>query len=249
MFREAPCVVKLRYATWVIVRVPAGKGRTPASVSSSLSVRPSAPGLLQATWRSSGDRREFFLLTQRLTPYKRERIWAIRIRLEIDEKHRHLELFNLAIDSKLRACDLLKLRVSDVSQGNRIASRAAVVQQKTVNLSNLRSPSKRVRQSRLDSTCEPQRIQLSVPASNTPPHSSTRQYARIVQSWVVSIGLDPAVYGTHSMRRTKASLVYRRTKNLWAVQTLLGHNKLESAVRYLGIEVDDALELAEQTEV
>jgi integrase len=64
----------------------------------------------------------------------------------------------------------------------------------------------------------------------------------------VSIGLDPAVYGTHSMRRTKASLVYRRTKNLRAVQLLLGHTKLESTVRYLGIEVDDALELAERTE-
>jgi integrase len=78
---------------------------------------------------------------------------------------------------------------------------------------------------------------------------STRQYARIVESWVASIGLHPAVYGTHSMRRTKASLVYRRTKNLRAVQLLLGHTKLESTVRYLGIEVDDALELAEQTEV
>ena len=63
------------------------------------------------------------------------------------------------------------------------------------------------------------------------------------------IGLDPAMYGTHTMRRTKASLIYRRTKNLRAVQLLLGHTKLESTVRYLGIEVDDALEMAEQTEV
>jgi integrase len=80
-------------------------------------------------------------------------------------------------------------------------------------------------------------------------HRSTRQYAHIVDSWVEEIGLDPANYGTHSMRRTKASLIYRRTKNLRAVQLLLGHTKLESTVRYLGIEVDDALELAEQTEV
>ena len=80
-------------------------------------------------------------------------------------------------------------------------------------------------------------------------HLSTRQYAHIVDSWVEEIGLDPADYGTHSMRRTKASLIYRRTKNLRAVQLLLGHTKLESTVRYLGIEVDDALELAEQTEV
>ena len=81
------------------------------------------------------------------------------------------------------------------------------------------------------------------------PHISTRQYARIVGGWVSEIGLDPAEYGTHSMRRTKASLIYRRTKNLRAVQLLLGHTKLESTVRYLGIEVDDALEMAEQTEV
>ena len=81
------------------------------------------------------------------------------------------------------------------------------------------------------------------------PHLSTRQYARIADSWVEEIGLDPAAYGTHSIHRTKPSLIYRRTKNLRAVQLLLGHTKLESTVRYLGIEVEDALELAEQTEV
>lgn len=80
------------------------------------------------------------------------------------------------------------------------------------------------------------------------PHLSTRQYARIVRRWVASIGLDVVAYGTHMMRRTKATLIYRRTKNLRAVQLLLGHTKLESTVRYLGIEVDDALEIAEQTE-
>lgn len=84
---------------------------------------------------------------------------------------------------------------------------------------------------------------------HTSDHLSTRQYARIVKAWVKSIGLDPAMYGTHTMRRTKASLIYRRTKNLRAVQLLLGHTKLESTVRYLGVEVDDALEMAEQTEV
>ena len=80
------------------------------------------------------------------------------------------------------------------------------------------------------------------------PHLSTRQYARMVESWVAGVGLDSTAYGTHSLRRTKASLIYRRTKNLRAVQLLLGHAKLESTVRYLGIEVDDALEIAEQTE-
>lgn len=88
----------------------------------------------------------------------------------------------------------------------------------------------------------PSRLRLS-------PHLSTRQYARIVAAWVTEIGLDAGAYGTHTMRRTKASLIYRRTKNLRAVQLLLGHTKLERPVRYLGVEVDDALEMAEQTEV
>jgi len=87
----------------------------------------------------------------------------------------------------------------------------------------------------------PSRIEAS-------PHISTRQYARIVHQWFDEIGLDPTAYGTHTMRRTKPTLIYRRTKNLRAIQLLLGHTRLESTVRYLGIEVDDALEMAEQTD-
>ena len=78
---------------------------------------------------------------------------------------------------------------------------------------------------------------------------STRQYARFLSEWIAGIGLDPHVFGTHSLRRTKATLIYRRTGNLRAVQLLLGHTKIESTVRYLGIEVDDALAIAEQVEV
>ena len=81
------------------------------------------------------------------------------------------------------------------------------------------------------------------------PHLSTRQYARIVRGWVREIGLDVSAYGTHTMRRTKASLTCRQTKNLRVVQLLLGHSKIENTVRYLGIEVEDALEMAAQTEV
>jgi site-specific recombinase XerD len=93
-----------------------------------------------------------------------------------------------------------------------------------------------------DSSLFPSRVHGS-------PHLGTRQYARIVDGWVEEIGLDSTGYGTHLMRRTKPTLIYRRTKNLRAIQLLLGHTKLESTVRYLGIEVDDALEMAEQTEV
>jgi hypothetical protein len=83
----------------------------------------------------------------------------------------------------------------------------------------------------------------------TKPHMSTRQYGRIVDRWVFSIGLDPKRYGTHSVRRTRASQIYRKTGNIRAVQLLLGHAKMESTVRYLGVDVDDALAISEQVEL
>jgi integrase len=184
-------------------------------------------------------------------PLKLRDIWAIRIRLQLQHRARDLALFNLAIDSKLRACDLVKLRVVDVAHGNQVASRTMVMQQKTkrpvqFEITDLTRQSVRewieAAQLRPDAFLFPSRVHAS-------PHLSTREYARIVHRWVAEIGLDDAAYGTHSMRRTKASLIYRRTKNLRAVQLLLGHAKLESTVRCLGIEVDDALEMAEQTEV
>jgi len=184
-------------------------------------------------------------------PLRLKDIWAIRVRQQLAERTRELAMFNLAIDSKLRACDLVKLRVSDICHGDRVSPRAIVMQQKTqrpvqfkitettrdalatwINRNGLRT----------GDFLFPSRIHES-------PHVSTRQYVRIVDSWVRQIGLDPTAYGTHTMRRTKPTLIYRRTKNLRAVQLLLGHTKLESTVRYLGIEVDDALEIAEQTEV
>jgi integrase len=184
-------------------------------------------------------------------PLKLKEIWAIRIRLQMARNTRELALFNLAIDSKLRGCDLVKLRVGDIAQSNRVSSRAIIMQQKThrpvqfeITEQARDSLEAWIAQANLKSEqyLFPSRIHDS-------PHLSTRQYARIVEHWVISIGLDPAPYGTHSMRRTKATLVYRRTKNLRAVQLLLGHTKLESTVRYLGIEVDDALEISEQTEI
>ena len=190
-------------------------------------------------------------LVGRKAPLKLKDIWAIRIHLQLDQRIRDLALFNLAIDSKLRGCDLVNLRVRDVTHGNQIVPRTMVMQRKTqrpvqfemtettrdaiaawMAKANLKS----------DQYLFPSRLHGS-------PHVSTRQYARIVHRWVGSIGLDPSAYGTHTMRRTKATLIYRRTKNLRAVQLLLGHSKLESAVRYLGIEVDDALEISEQTEI
>jgi integrase len=184
-------------------------------------------------------------------PFKLHEIWAIRIRLQMQSRQRELALFDLGIDSKLRACDLVKLRVRDVRHGDRMAARATVLQQKTQRpvQFEITAPTREVLDAwiksaglKSDSFLFPSRVHAS-------PHLGTRQYARILHDWVEEIGLDPTAYGTHSMRRNKPTLIYRRTKNLRAVQLLLGHSKLESTVRYLGIDVDDALEIAEQTEV
>ncbi len=183
-------------------------------------------------------------------PLKLKEIWAIRIRLEIANKIRDLALFNLAIDSKLRGCDLVKIRVLDVSHGGNVARRAKVMQQKTHQPLQFEI-SEQTRES-VAELIKTQRLKdsdyLFKSRFKDSEHLSTRQYARIVEQWVATLGLDPAAYGTHSMRRSKAALIYRRTKNLRAVQLLLGHTMLERTVRYLGIEVDDALEMAEQTE-
>jgi len=185
------------------------------------------------------------------SPLKLKQVWAIRIRLQLANNVRDLALFNLAIDSKLRSCDLVKIRVKDIANGTTVSSRAIVMQQKTS-----RPVQFEITEQTRDSISNWIEFAglgysdyLFKSRFKSSQHISTRQYARIVESWVAQIGLDPASYGTHTMRRTKASLIYRRTKNLRAVQILLGHSKLESTIRYLGIEVDDALEMAEQTEV
>ena len=158
---------------------------------------------------------------------------------------------NLGIDSKLRGCDLVGLKVRDVSHGDQVAARAIVMQHKTQRPVQFEiTPATRepvlawIKHAGLkpENYLFPSRIHDS-------PHLGTRQYARILGGWVDELVLERADYGTHSVRRTKATLIYRRTKNLRAVQLILGHSKLESTVRYLGIEVDDALEISEQTEI
>ena len=184
-------------------------------------------------------------------PLKPKEVWAIRVRLQLEERRRDLALFNLALDSKLRGCDLVRLQVSDVCVGGRVRDRATVIQRKT---------GRPVQFEITEQTRAAIRIWIpnSVPGNgqdlfpshfHDQPHISTRQYARIVHHWVERAGLDSSAYGTHSMRRTKAAQIYKKTGNLRAVQLLLGHTKLESTVRYLGIEVDDALSISEQVEL
>jgi integrase len=184
-------------------------------------------------------------------PLKLKHVWAIRIRLQLAKQHRNLALFNLAIDSKLRACDLVRLRLRDVWSGGRVNFRATIRQKKTGRPVCFEiTEQTREAIARWVWLFGHDRDSYLFPSRRNPSrHLSSRQYARLVSDWVAAIGLNPSDYGTHSLRRTKAAMIYRRTGNLRAVQLLLGHTKLESTVRYLGIEVDDALEIAERLDL
>ncbi len=184
-------------------------------------------------------------------PLTQKQIWAIRFYLEHEGRLRDRALFDLAIDSKLRGCDLVKIKIGDLVSGADIRTRAIVIQQKTGRpvqfeltadvRSSLLTWLER-RRGTLEDYAFPSRVDHA-------GHLSTRQYARLVDEWVTAIGLRRAEYGTHSMRRTKASMIYKATGNLRAIQILLGHTKIENTVRYLGVDIEDALTLAERTEI
>lgn len=166
-------------------------------------------------------------------PFKPKQLWAIRQQLKTAGRVRDLALFDCGIDSKLRGCDLVRLRVSDIAPGGALRQRATVIQQKTrrpVPFEITGSTREAVaawlaqRGRRADDWLFPSR-------SRPGQHIGTRQYARLVHRWVAMIDLEPLAYGTHSLRRTKVALVYEKTGNIRACQLLLGHSKLESTVR------------------
>ncbi len=203
-----------------------------------------SPTLRRAPWNKGK------LIGQK-PPLRPKHVWSIRTRLQMDGRSRDLAMFNLAIDSKLRGCDVVALRVEDVAPSGYAVDRTTVRQTKT---------GRPVRFELTEQTR--QAVDDYIKAAGKKPGEflfssrgsrdrciTTRQYARLVARWIATIGLDPHFFGTHSLRRTKATLIYRRTGNLRAVQLLLGHTKIESTVRYLGIEVDDALAIAEQVDV
>ena len=178
-------------------------------------------------------------------------VWGIRIRLQVASKLRDLALFDLALDSKLRGCDLVALRVSDLLSASGVKSRVITLQRKTGRpvQFEVTEQTRRSLAAWIDAKELTADDWLFPSRSKKGAHLSTRQYARLVDQWVTLIGLDAAAYGTHSLRRTKVSLLYKKTGNLRACQLLLGHTKLESTVRYLGVEVDDALALSESLEL
>ena len=184
-------------------------------------------------------------------PLTQKQIWAVRFFLDREVRLRDRALFDLALDSKLRGCDLVKIKIGDVVSGTEIRTRSIVIQQKTgrpvqfeltadVRASMLAWLERRG--GTVDDYVFPSRVDRT-------GHLSTRQYARLVDEWVTTIGLRRAEYGTHSLRRTKAAMIYRATGNIRAIQILLGHTKIENTVRYLGVDIEDALILAERTEI
>lgn len=190
-------------------------------------------------------------ITGQKRPLKISHIWGIRIRLELTNNIRDLALFNLVLDSKLRGCDLLALKVKDVAHGGIMQSRAVITQKKMgspvqfeISANTRNSLTKLIKNDLLSS--EDYIFKSRISSSQ---HLSTRQYSRILQGWIDELGLDKSLYGTHSMRRTKPYLIYQKTKNIRVIQLLLGHKKLESTVRYLGIEVDDAIEISKSIEI
>jgi integrase len=184
-------------------------------------------------------------------PLKPKQVWAIRLHLQREERLRDLAMFDLAIDSKLRGCDLVRLKIGEVVVNATARHRATIIQRKTEKPVQFELTEQTrdsllawlgCRGGALEDCVFPSRVHGG-------KHLSTRQYARLVGDWVEAVGLGRSVYGTHSLRRTKVALIYKRTGNLRAVQILLGHTKLESTVRYLGVDAEDALTLSEATEI
>lgn len=180
-------------------------------------------------------------------PLQPKHVWSIRVRLEMADNARDLALFDTAIDRKLRGCDLVRLKVRDVFAAGRVRERASITQRKTGQpvRFEITEPTRQSLE-RWIASLEMVGADFLWPSRfRNSPHLSTRQYARILRGWVTSIGLDPSSYGAHSMRRMKVAQIYKKTGNLRAVQLLLGHTKMDSTVRYLGVELDDALTMSE----
>ena len=157
----------------------------------------------------------------------------------------------MALDSKLCGCDLVRMKVVDVMASAQIKERASVLQNKTQKPVRFEiSEGTRASVAKwMDDPLMVGSVYLWPGRFHKRLHISTRQYARIVRDWVTSIGLEAGAYGTHSMRRTKVTQIYEKTGNLRAVQLLLGHTKMDSTVRYLGLELEDAFATAEVIEI
>ena len=174
----------------------------------------------------------------RKLPLSVQQIRSIRSRLRAAQRIRELALFNLAIDSSLNASDLVKLRVGEIAKGRRILAEVIITPPASERLSRfaLGPETRHAVAAWIEHQALKANDYLFPSRLHASPHLSVRQFARVVESWVSSIGLDPRDYGTQSLRRTKPALIYRKTKDLAVAQMLLGHSRLRSTARFFDIE-------------
>jgi integrase len=184
-------------------------------------------------------------------PFKLKELCAIRAWLDYEHNIRDRALLDIAVDSKMRGGDVTRLRVNDVCHGDQVGSRASVRQRKTQRPVTFEiTPTTRKSIAAWIATAGLKQGDYLFPSRvRKEGHLGTRQFGRVVKGWAKIIGEDPSRYGMHSLRRTKVTILYRQTHNLRAAQILLGHTKIENTVRYLGVELDEALTLSEQVEV
>ena len=184
-------------------------------------------------------------------PFTSGHVWETRQYLKLKGRIRDLALFNLGIDSKLRACDLLDIQVSDISSGTTVFQQATIVQKKTevpvtfeIGEATRMSVQAWIEKAKLASGDFLWRSR-----NGKSRRLSMSQYSRIIKQFAKVVGADPTTYATHSIRRTKVTLIYRKTQNLRVCQLLLGHKKIENTVRYLGLELDDALKISRDIDI
>lgn len=173
-------------------------------------------------------------------PLLPKQVWAIPARLDQAGNQRDLALFNVAIDSKFRGCDLVRRTVVDLVKDDRVRERASVIQSKTKRPVQFEL-TENTRVSVLAWVKAPGMFacRFMFPSRfHDSPHISTRQYGRLVRDWVTAIGLGASGYGTYSLRRTKAAEIYRKAGNFCAVQLLLGYTKVDTTHRHLGVELE-----------
>lgn len=184
-------------------------------------------------------------------PFSSGHVWETRQYLKLTGRTRDLALFNLGIDSKLRACDLLEIRVSDVGSVGTVFQQATIVQKKTeapVTFEITDTTRASVLAWIEEAKLSPEDF-LWRSRNSKSRRLSMSQYSRIIKQFAKVVGADPATFATHSIRRTKVTLIYRKTQNLRACQLLLGHKKIENTVRYLGLELDDALKISRDIDI
>ena len=184
-------------------------------------------------------------------PFRAGDVWEIRQYLKIMGRTRDLALFNLGIDSKLRACDLLDLRLMDIGTTNTVFPQATVIQKKTeaAVTFEITGTTRESVLAWINAAGLEESDYLWTSRNSGSSRLSMRQYSRIIKQFAAIVGADPSTYATHSIRRTKVTLIYRQTQNLRACQLLLGHKKIENTVRYLGLEMDDALKISRDIDI